>query len=87
MGMCTDSNWVSLRHRAGILLPDDEGESWCVAGFRVEDWLRWKVSRHGDPRTSEEQRDVVGEQLGDLGGEGDGEELAVAVDLVTQEFF
>lgn len=34
----------------------------------------------------EEQGDVVREQLGGLRGEGDGEELAVAVDLVTQEF-
>jgi len=34
----------------------------------------------------EEQGDVVGEQLGGLGGEGDGEKLAIAVDLMTQEF-
>ena len=75
-----------LRHRARLLLPDDEGEPWCEAGFGVEDWLGRKVGRHSDPRALQEQRDVVGEQLGDLGGEGDGEELAIAVNL-TQEFF
>lgn len=52
----------------------------------VKHWLRWKVSRQGDSRALEEQGDVVREQLGGLRGEGDGEELAVAVDLVTQEF-
>lgn len=52
----------------------------------VRHWFRSQVSRKGDSGALEEQGGAVGEQLGGLRGEGDGEELAVAVDLVTQEF-
>lgn len=77
------TNW---QQHAWILVPDNEGVPRCEAGVVVKHWLGWKVSRQGDSRAFEEQGDVVGEQLGGLRGEGDGEELAVAVDLVTQEF-
>lgn len=52
----------------------------------VKHRLGWKVGRQGDSGALEEQGDVVGEQLSGLRGEGDEEELAVAVDLMTQEF-
>lgn len=52
----------------------------------VRHWLRRQVSRKGESGALEEQGGAVREQLGGLRGEGDREELAVAVDLVTQEF-
>lgn len=65
-------------------VPDHEGASRCQAG--VHQRLGWKVSGEGGARALEEQGDVVGQQFGGLWGEGNGEELAVAVDLATQEF-
>lgn len=52
----------------------------------VSRWLRGQVSRKGDSRTLEEQGGAVREQLGGLRGKGDREELAIAVDLASQEF-
>lgn len=66
--------------------PDNERVPRCEAGGIVKQWSGWKVSRHGESRALEEQGEVVGEQLGGLGGEGDGENLSIAVDLVTEEF-
>lgn len=77
------TNW---QHHAYILVPDNKGVPRWEAGVMVKHWLGWKVSRQGDSRALEKQGDVVGKQVDSLRGEGDGEELVVAVDLVTQEF-
>lgn len=69
-----------------ILIPDKEGALRGGTSIVLKPWFKGEVSRQGDSRTLEEQGDVVWEQLRCLRGEGDGERLAIAVDLVTQEF-
>lgn len=70
----------------GKTLPDNEGVARCEPGIVMEHGLGWEVGRQGASGAFQEQGDVVGEQLGGLRGEGDGEEPAVAEHLVTQEF-
>lgn len=71
---------------SSILIPDNERAPRGEVGVVLEFRLGRKVSWQGDSRAMEEQGDVVGEQLGGFGGEDDGEKLAIAVDLATQEF-
>lgn len=68
------------------LVPDGERVPWCEDGVITKHWLGWKVSRQSDSRALKDQGDVAGQQLGGLGGKGDEEKLAIAVDFVTQEF-
>ena len=77
------TNW---QPHACILVPDDEGVPRGEAGVVVEHRLRWEVGGQVDSGALEVEGHVVGEQLGGLGGEGDGEELTVAVIMATQEF-
>lgn len=64
---------------ACVTVPDAEGVPWKEVRVVFGHQLWWKVSWQGGPRALKDHGNVVGKQLWSFRGEGDGEELTIAV--------
>lgn len=87
--------WLILK-AIRVMQPVTEGMTWIIPDLEgvarrelvvvLEERLGCELGGHLKPGAFQQHRDPVGQQVGGLRGEGEGEQLAVAEDLSAHKF-